>query len=302
VAEAVAEAEAEAEGAEAVAPTLEVNEDVEPTSQVEASRTPSATTTTQATERGTPTAKATKKVTSTPKATKKVTSTPKATKTAKATKTERPKRTATPSVYTIRNGDVFSVIAKQFDLALDELMAANPNVNPERLTIGQKLIIPIPQEDEVAESDEVDEVNETTTATRTATPRTTRTATPRTTRTATPRATRTATIGPRRYTIRGGDTLSQIAERFDVTTDEILRANPTLNAERLKLDAEIIIPPPSPDNNSSSTSNSSQYTVREGDTFSVIAKRFDLTQQELQNANPNVNPDRLSIGQVIRIP
>jgi len=45
-----------------------------------------------------------------------------------------------------------------------------------------------------------------------------------------------------------------------------------------------------------------QYTVRRGETMSTIARRYGLPLRTLLSANPNVNPNRLNVGQVIRIP
>lgn len=43
--------------------------------------------------------------------------------------------------YEIQSGDTFSEIAKNKGLSMEELMAANPDVNPEKLQIGQELIL-----------------------------------------------------------------------------------------------------------------------------------------------------------------
>ena len=83
--------------------------------------------------------------------------------------------------------------------------------------------------------------------------------------------------------------------------DAIIRANPGLNAERLKVDEELTIPPRN-SNSPTPVPRPRQYTVRAGDTFSVIAQRFGLTGDELSRYNPQINPDRLSIGDVLYVP
>ena len=45
-------------------------------------------------------------------------------------------------VYLIQSGDTLSAIAKRFGVSLSALMATNPSVNPNRMRIGQKIIIP----------------------------------------------------------------------------------------------------------------------------------------------------------------
>ena len=44
------------------------------------------------------------------------------------------------------------------------------------------------------------------------------------------------------------------------------------------------------------------YTVKSGDTISSIALQFGVSMDDLQAANPEISPNSMSIGQVIRIP
>lgn len=46
--------------------------------------------------------------------------------------------------YTIKAGDTYSTIAPKFNVTPKALQAANPNMDPARLQIGKKLIIPAP--------------------------------------------------------------------------------------------------------------------------------------------------------------
>jgi LysM repeat protein len=60
-----------------------------------------------------------------------------------ATATPLPTPTATPFLYKIAAGDTLLGIAFRFGLALADLLAANPGIDPQFLTIGDDLIIPI---------------------------------------------------------------------------------------------------------------------------------------------------------------
>lgn len=47
---------------------------------------------------------------------------------------------------------------------------------------------------------------------------------------------------------------------------------------------------------------SKQYTVKKGDTLSKIARANGTTLSEIKKANPNIDPDKLRIGQSIKLP
>jgi LysM repeat protein len=59
---------------------------------------------------------------------------------------ETPVPTSTPLVYTIQSGDTFSELAEQFKISQDALRAANPDVKPNSMSIGQTLLIPDPDD------------------------------------------------------------------------------------------------------------------------------------------------------------
>ncbi|MFZ5905299.1 MAG: LysM peptidoglycan-binding domain-containing protein [Chloroflexota bacterium] len=55
---------------------------------------------------------------------------------------ETPLPTATPFTYVVKAGDTMSEIAERFGVSLDALMAANPQVSPSAMSVGQTLFIP----------------------------------------------------------------------------------------------------------------------------------------------------------------
>jgi LysM repeat protein len=55
---------------------------------------------------------------------------------------DTPLPTATPFTYIVKAGDTLGAIADQFRVPLNALMAANPNVSPNAMSVGTKLLIP----------------------------------------------------------------------------------------------------------------------------------------------------------------
>lgn len=102
------------------------------------------------------------------------------------------------------------------------------------------------------------------------------------------------------YTIRPGDTLGDIAFRFNISTDDLIEANPGINPYNLRIGQVICIPLATPP--VVCPPGTVTYTIRRGDTFYSIARRFNTTVDALIRTNPNINPNALLIGQKICIP
>lgn len=111
------------------------------------------------------------------------------------------------------------------------------------------------------------------------------------------------------YTVKKGDTMFQLARRYGITLEELIAANPQVpDPNRLTIGQQLCIPregpgpgpvPPPPPPCEGGTI----YTVRQGDTLFLIARRNNLALATLIAANPQItNPDVLEIGQRICIP
>ena len=104
------------------------------------------------------------------------------------------------------------------------------------------------------------------------------------------------------YTVRQGDTLSEIASKFGANSKAILSANHLPSADKLKLGQKLIIPIASKQTSASTAISGNVYTVGAGDTDESIAKRVGVTAKELRVANMGTQWTRLQIGQKLVIP
>ncbi len=163
-------------------------------------------------------------------------------------------------LYTVRSGDTLFFIARRFNISLQSLINANPQItDPNTIYPGQVICIP------------------------------------------------SATPGPgvpcpggQIYRVVSGDTLFGIAQRFGVTLDALIRANPQItNPDRIFPGQEICVPAPPP----VPCPGGTLYVVRAGDTLFEIARAHNITLAALIAANPQISdPNRIVPGQIICIP
>ena len=95
------------------------------------------------------------------------------------------------------------------------------------------------------------------------------------------------------YTVRSGDTLWVLAQRYGTTVDAIKSLN-GLTSNILNIGQVLKIPTPT-------DYNYFEYTVRSGDTLWVLAQRYGTTVNAIKSLN-GLTSDLLSIGQVLLIP
>ncbi len=107
------------------------------------------------------------------------------------------------------------------------------------------------------------------------------------------------------YTVQAGDTLAQIAARFNVSQEAIVQLNGLTDPNVLTVGQQLKIPgaPPADAGTTTSTSpTTSIYVVQAGDTLNAIARRFGTTVAELMRLNNLTNPDRIVVGQKLVVP
>ncbi len=107
------------------------------------------------------------------------------------------------------------------------------------------------------------------------------------------------------YTVQAGDTLAQIAARFNVTQEAIVQLNALADPNVLTVGQQLKIPGAPPSGvpaPAASPATTSIYVVQAGDTLNAIARRFNTTVAELMRLNNLKNPDRIVVGQKLVVP
>ena len=99
------------------------------------------------------------------------------------------------------------------------------------------------------------------------------------------------------YTVVSGDTLSEIAQRFDTTYQELALINGIENPDKIQVGQVLKLP-----NSSTTSSCNITYEVVSGDTLGKIAKKFGTTYQKIASINGITNPDKIQVGQALKIP
>lgn len=182
--------------------------------------------------------------------------------------------------YTIMAGDTFYAISRRYNISLDALLAANPNVDPDRLAIGQVICVPAggPSPDPSPRCPTLRSGSRG------------------------PAVRRLQELlldlgfnpgpvdgifGPRTRTA-----VMEFQQEVDINVDGIVGPRTWI---ALGVDCEDRPPGTCPVGTRS-------YTIKAGDTFYNLAIRYNTTVDAIIRANPNANPNQLRIGQRICIP
>ncbi|MBI3882063.1 MAG: LysM peptidoglycan-binding domain-containing protein [Verrucomicrobia bacterium] len=112
--------------------------------------------------------------------------------------------------HVVAKGEMIATIAKKYGVTSSAVLAANPGVDPKKLKISQKLIIPAPQP----------KTEKATASLASAAP---------------------STDGANIYVVKSNDNLTKIAKQFGTSISEIRKAN-ALKTDRLSVNQKLKIP------------------------------------------------------------
>ena len=212
------------------------------------------------------------------------------------------------TTYTVKRGDSLYSIAQKFGITVKELKASN-NLTNDTLVIGQQLIIP--QSDVSGDLYQVQKGDTLYSISRKlgVSVADLRRVNSLTTDTLTPGQMLTIpTINSSNpitntYIVQRGDSLWTIANKNNITVDELKKTN-NLTDNTLTIGQVLIIPssnnqtPPSEDNN---VGYETTYIVKRGDSLWSIANNYGITVNQLKEAN-DISNNMLTIGQELIIP
>ncbi|MBC6912371.1 LysM peptidoglycan-binding domain-containing protein [Lactobacillus reuteri] len=178
--------------------------------------------------------------------------------------------TTNSNTYTVKSGDTLSGIAGKFNTTYTQLAQLNHISNPNVIHVGQVLTLHQTTAQNTTNHQESQQNKQVTTS------------------------------ANGTYTVKSGDTLSQIAARFNTTTSALASINHISNPNLIEVGQQLWI------NNSASAqkttsrhsnTNNGNYVVQSGDSLSKIAAYHGLNWRSIAAKNNIQSPYTIFVGQ-----
>ncbi len=179
-------------------------------------------------------------------------------------------KTAGMAAYAVTPGDSIWTVAKRLGVSPRDLVRANADIDPDRLSLGQILRIPAGRAPEPAVQ--------------------------------AAQAAPATGAGGRSHALAEGDNFWTVARRLGVRVSDLRAANPGLDPRKLRPGQVLAVPEAPAETAQTPASGDGSYVVADGDNLWRIARRFGVTVAGLKKANAGVRPDRLQPGQRLAIP
>lgn len=108
------------------------------------------------------------------------------------------------------------------------------------------------------------------------------------------------------YTVQKGDTIQKISQKFNVSEEEIIKANNIKDPKKLREGQKIKIPTAKADRTlhgkgRKKTSKEEIYEVKYGDTLEKIAKKYGISPKDIMEYN-DMRDERIFAGDQLKIP
>lgn len=217
--------------------------------------------------------------------------------------------------YVVKRGDSFYLIAHKLGVPLRDLLAANRNIHPARLMVGDVLCIPREEDDSpesggLGGSGNAGNTNGSTGGTNGSTGSTGGTngtsngstsegITGGTNGTLPGQNTRPTPACPidQQYSVENGQTVEDIQLRNLLSRHTLQQANPGVNLDQLTTGQVLCVPT---ENVPCDVPNS--YTLTAGETLDTLAVKFNLPVGSLLRANPCLAPQDFEEGTCVVLP
>ena len=167
------------------------------------------------------------------------------------------------STYTVKKGDGLGAIAERHGMTLQEIRELN-GLKDNNIQVGQKLKVTGKASEERNEKPEA----------------------------------KSST-----YTVKKGDSLGAIAERFGVTVDQLRDWN-GIKGNNIQAGQKLTIGGKSKSSSKAGSSKSAKaktHKVRSGESLGVIAEKYGTTAAAIRRAN-GIKGDNIRVGQTLKIP
>jgi len=174
--------------------------------------------------------------------------------------------------HKVASGETLNLIAEKYNLKLSKLMELNPGVNARKLRIGTILNLSASEN----KKDILPFEN--------------------------------------KHIVIYGETLGGIAQKYKISLKTLLNLNPDVDANKikvgtvLKLDNQTNLIENNLNENKTTATNSiseifelKTHKIKKGETLKLIAKKYKISLQYLNELNPEINPRKLKIGTVIKL-
>ncbi len=178
--------------------------------------------------------------------------------------------------YTVKRGDSFYLIAHKLGVPLRDLLAANSDIHPARLMVGDVICIPREEDDSPGSGGLGGNANQN------------------------------AGIAPdptlpcpetQQYTVEPGQTVADLQLRNLVSRYTLETANPDVNLDALTPGQTLCIPP-----ENVPCTLPEAYTLLVGETLESVAMRFNLPIAGILRVNPCLAPQDFESGVTIALP
>lgn len=120
------------------------------------------------------------------------------------------------------------------------------------------------------------------------------------------KSTTTTTSTAKTYTVKSGDSLSAVASKYGTTYQKLMSLNGLKSTviypgQKLKVSGTAATTTTNTPAKTTSTASTSTYTVKSGDTLSVIASKYGTTYQKIQSLN-GLSNFIIYPGQKLKVP